>query len=1352
MTEEKVLSYVSGELKRTVASFGSVKDFEARVDIQSRNTQLHLLQGVLDQGRQGMARYHDIMTEEGRGDSQRYFDSKFAKEKLAHEILTKNGSVIEDIFGKGFIGQLSNDAREARSLNLISVYQKATGFNKAAAATAILKESEEQNSQKKFSLKNHLRSHDLYGKGLELSLYSVLDQNKEILKASDQKKSLEAVETYIKEARSFVEFKKQRNQLSLTKVGDIASGYEQGLRALSDQFETFSPHKRLRFEGENLVKHVFELSREAKIPHLDQIKAYDNQSQDILKSKGRGVYRPIRSTLLHHIETLNESKHWKLTPDQIKTFTGSVLSVALEKRVLDFEIQGNKEKSPLEDTLKVDKEKAGFALMGTPLADSIRSREERWAKNLVRTYDAHCFAQDHLERFLKSDALEKTNIAQDVVAVMDSKSEPFNRYYMRKYFNESSLYRNSVELSVYSAFEKASDVCSHEEKKEAFDLVQRFEKSYVPRRDAYIALRNSAEESIDQKVKDSYEKAQDDVFDVFAKVSGRGVLQQWDLRTLEKNALNFVWSGEQTKVPGRIEKDLAALNERKGYGISEVNLRELQGALLQLVGAKGDYENSVQDNIKGDEKSQKAYQDLQKYEQEASTALLKSDIGKKLVKEDGKWSLDLKKYTVASLVKDLVVDYQNSSGTQKQALYESMRQHIFGVDGNTFDKEALKLCKEHKIFFKRENRNVEDHGQALGPQQGPYKIKNNTAVKGGGKNVQLKRGIQKSSSNYDLSQLVQDAVNSVRLEDLSQDLLRKYGYNQGASNSNLIAFKKNGSLIVNLSGDREGSWFDFKSKKGGSIFNLIIDEKGLDFKGALSYISSYCRGSVVQEIEGFLKGEKGKEISPTERQAQIEADLALKAQRNAERQRIDNQKIADVKNIVSLSKSLEGTPAETYLRKERGIQGDLPDSLRYIPAQTSFSYNGNETLIKSGAMLSLATDRDGKVKAIQITQLTESGQKAVGDNGSKLLKRTYGVQKGSFVELQKGSDKEPIILAEGVESALSVKESGIKGTVLCSLGIYNIGNLDVKNRDVIIAADWDGSFEVQTWKTTEKAKLDLENKGNTVSIILPVKNPELTNEKLDFNDLLKKEGVESVIDRVSGRLPEVIGQASPLREIQKDQNEERITNFSADKENTDRDQHGSSTNQVHLQEKPLEKDSKVLDGEALKANIIAYFEKELSLEQNEFMNKENVFKHVHDDPLDYLDWWQKHKGGAEFDPQMPLSEQQASSLQGGDNSSSSINERGSCYLLSTDHFVKDVQDLKDIIAVLDNTDRSPERLERYSKELENKLLGVNEKTVIMEDLKERYPAVAEEASQVKQEQQKIQQKEQSMSQRHGLER
>lgn len=84
--------------------------------------------------------------------------------------------------------------------------------------------------------------------------------------------------------------------------------------------------------------------------------------------------------------------------------------------------------------------------------------------------------------------------------------------------------------------------------------------------------------------------------------------------------------------------------------------------------------------------------------------------------------------------------------------------------------------------------------------------------------------------------------------------------------------------------------------------------------------------------------------------------------------------------------------------------------------------------------------------------------------------------------------------------------------------------------------------------------------------------------------------------------------------------------------------------------------------------------------------------------------------------------------------------------------MKDLKSLDDVIRVLSESDRSPEKMDRYSKELESKLLDINDKGVVMDDLKERYPEVADRAIQLKQERQQIQHQEQSVAQRHGLER
>ncbi|HBN21774.1 MAG TPA: hypothetical protein DD412_00860, partial [Holosporales bacterium] len=568
----------------------------------------------------------------------------------------------------------------------------------------------------------------------------------------------------------------------------------------------------------------------------------------------------------------------------------------------------------------------------------------------------------------------------------------------------------------------------------------------------------------------------------------------------------------------------------------------------------------------------------------------------------------------------------------------------------------------------------------------------------------------------DFQKFVRDVESSIRIEDLAKDVLGAQNLNTSLSNSSQLRFGCKGSLSVELKGQHAGFWKNWESNEKGGPLKLIQNEKGLDFNGALAFASSYCRGNISNDIDDFLKGKKLREVSPAERQEQEAEYKAERLKQAAETHRLNTAKVQDVQALIEKAQTITGTPAEIYLRKERGIQGELPDSLRYIPPQTSFSYKGKRIPIKSGALLSIAKDRDGEVKAIQITQLTGDGKKVVGDDGIKLPKKTYGVQKGSFVELQKGNDKDPIILAEGIETALSVKEIGLKGTVLCSLGTANIGNLKMKDREIIIATDWDGSIEVQSWKATEKAKANLEAKGNSVSIILPVKdswkNPKLTNVKLDFNDLLKQEGLGSVIDRLIDQVPGLVEQKSTLRENQVENTDDRQKNHSLSQNQSADVGINPSTNTPQDQEKlvaSMDKkgDEKTSQEATLKNNILAYFEQELSKPENRNWNKGHLLEDVQKDPFDTLNWWKKECGGGDFDPSKPLSEQ-PSSLQVDITFDDKSKTPGDDFVKD---FIKELKNLDDSIERVSNKQEYQGALANYTQQREDLLKGLDDSKI-----------------------------------------
>ena len=94
------------------------------------------------------------------------------------------------------------------------------------------------------------------------------------------------------------------------------------------------------------------------------------------------------------------------------------------------------------------------------------------------------------------------------------------------------------------------------------------------------------------------------------------------------------------------------------------------------------------------------------------------------------------------------------------------------------------------------------------------------------------------------------------------------------------------------------------------------------------------------------------------------------------------------------------------------------------------------------------------------------------------------------------------VIAGSLETALSIKESGIGANILCSLGVYNIKNYDPdKANKIIIAHDNDGASSI-TNKVIEEAITVLSSKA-----IVKVVSPK---ELGDFNDVLKKSGSAAV--------------------------------------------------------------------------------------------------------------------------------------------------------------------------------------------------------------------------------------------------
>ena len=132
-------------------------------------------------------------------------------------------------------------------------------------------------------------------------------------------------------------------------------------------------------------------------------------------------------------------------------------------------------------------------------------------------------------------------------------------------------------------------------------------------------------------------------------------------------------------------------------------------------------------------------------------------------------------------------------------------------------------------------------------------------------------------------------------------------------------------------------------------------------------------------------------------------------------------------------------------------------------------------------------------------------------------KRSFGVLKGSAVTLQEDKDhSNTLYVAEGVETALSLKSAGVKGNILASLGLSNITRLDpAPGTKIIVCADHDAP-DSPALKTLNNAIAHLKDQGHEVHVIKP------ETQGHDFNDVLKLHGIEGVRAELQLQLPEAL--------------------------------------------------------------------------------------------------------------------------------------------------------------------------------------------------------------------------------------
>jgi phage/plasmid primase-like uncharacterized protein len=301
-----------------------------------------------------------------------------------------------------------------------------------------------------------------------------------------------------------------------------------------------------------------------------------------------------------------------------------------------------------------------------------------------------------------------------------------------------------------------------------------------------------------------------------------------------------------------------------------------------------------------------------------------------------------------------------------------------------------------------------------------------------------------------------------------------------------MAFGRSGALKVTLTGQHRGKWKDWSdNNRSGDLITLIKDQRNISYTEAVIEASK-----IIGQPTNFS-------IMETKNSDQLASENTVTKSNSYEYgQRIWQE-----------GQPIKGTLAEKYL-KHRGIENTELTGLRYHYGV----YTKESPTNYQPALVASFTDKDRNINSVEVIYLDrETGQKAQGFHTGK---KTYGSKNGAVIDLSPyNQDTNISLITEGVITGLSVKEAYPNEHILAVGGKENIANIspDMLNDKVIICADNDGK-DISQDKSLYKAIDILKEAGKSVEIVAP--NNISNQQKVDFNDTLTHQGVDSIKEKI----------------------------------------------------------------------------------------------------------------------------------------------------------------------------------------------------------------------------------------------
>ena len=319
---------------------------------------------------------------------------------------------------------------------------------------------------------------------------------------------------------------------------------------------------------------------------------------------------------------------------------------------------------------------------------------------------------------------------------------------------------------------------------------------------------------------------------------------------------------------------------------------------------------------------------------------------------------------------------------------------------------------------------------------------------------------------------------------------------------------KKGSLVVKLSGANTGYWHDFEVGKGGkNLLSLYMACVNSDFKTAMANLSKELH---IYNDTRLFKQELAPRNNASSKQEQQLALLTMK-------------KIKYAKELYAKGTTIAGTLAEKYLREFRGITGTIPADFRFC-AKLKHPDLGRMV----PALLAPIKNGQHEIQGIVRIFLNSEGNKLnttyVDNSGNKLpatVKANLGSMHNAAVIIKQAQFPGTVYIAEGIETALSIAQTKPLDTVVAALSVSNLKNIPLPfdTQKVMLCADHDGPNATANKALVNAAKSYLE-RGLAVAIAYPATIKDLA--KVDFNDVLKILGVNSIARSLQQAIPQIL--------------------------------------------------------------------------------------------------------------------------------------------------------------------------------------------------------------------------------------